>query len=1002
MRNLFTSCFLWLCIVWAGTTYAQDTKVSGKVTDAITSVGLPGVTVTVKGTSIATQTDAAGNYSIEVGTADTLIFRSLGFATQEIAVRGRTVIDAIMEDDSTELGEVVVIGYGTAQKRDLTGSIAQVKGAEIVDRPGTNPVANLQGKVSGLQVTNSGRPGQEPDIRIRGTNSINGVKPLYVVDGLLNDNINFLNPADIESIEVLKDPSSLAIFGVRGANGVIAITTKRARAGQLNFEFSSRLGIKDVAHRMKLTDAAQFRELYEEQRFNQGDAPYDYTHWQANTDWQDEIFTNGLLNYNNLSVSGATERNSFRMGVGYSHDEGIIRNERHRQLTLNVSDELKITDNFRTGIVFNGYRAQLPVERGVFGAILAAPIAPVFNEEYGLYHSMPDFQRAQVNNPLVPIEERKNSQIRLNYRAVTNAFAEVDFLQDFNFRVNLSADYGFNQFRTYQGLVRVYNPDMSGENKAELIDNQLTSVEQEQNKYYKYQTDWLLNYKKSFGLHNLTAMGGFTTYMQGFEATTARRTQGEGLEIPNDPDYWYVGIGDVNTQRGGGTAWEYRTLSYLARALYNYDGKYLLNASFRRDGSSAFAKGNPWQNFYAVGGAWVLTRENFMQDQTWVNLLKIRGSWGSLGNQDVGGNRYPMYPQLVAGNSTVFGNRLVPAYGPEYIPDPNLRWEVVKAWEAGFELSAFNNRFDLEAVYYHKNTDGVLVRIPGIFGSLPGLGNLGEIENKGLELSTRWNQRMTDDWRFSIGGNITTVKNNVIALSTDGYNIIDGPSRTIAGYPIGYFWGYIHDGIFQTEAEIAQAPENGLGSGRFRPGDIRFRDVNGDGRIDVNDRTMIGNPTPDFFYGISLNTSYRNFDLNLEFQGVYGNEIMRTWNQSQFATYNFLRDRMGRWNGVGTSNWEPILDEGRANNRQHSTYFIEDGSFFRLRDVTLGYTFPQETIARMNLKSLRLFFNAQNVFTLANNTGFTPEIGGSAVSFGVDNGTYPVPAIYTFGINLNF
>lgn len=1000
MRKLRLILILALCVS-AISLSAQERTVKGQVRDSQTLTPLESVTVFSTG-GASTQTTASGEYTLQVEPKDSLTFTSIGYLSQTLFVGDEERIDVFLTDESQALDEVVVIGYGTAQKRDLTGSITQIKGEEIVDRPGTHPVANLQGKVAGLQVTNSGRPGQEPDIRLRGTNSIASVKPLYVVDGLLNDNINFLNPSDIESIEVLKDPSSLAIFGVRGANGVIAITTKKAKEGHLDFEFNTRLALKNVAKRMQVLDAEDFKTVYDEQRFNQGDASYDYTHWDANTNWQDEIFKTGVVNYNNLTVSGASEKNNFRMGVGYSHDEGVIHHERHKQLTLSLNDELRITDNFKTGITFNGYRAELPVERDVFSAILAAPISPVFNTEYNLFHALPDFQIAQVGNPMVSIEARKNSQIRLNYRGVVNTFAELKFLEDFNFRVNLSADYGFNQFRTYQGLVRIYNPYIEGEDKSQISGNTLTSVNQEQNTYYKYQTDWLLNYKKSIEQHNLTVMLGYTTYMQGFESTTASRTQGEGMEIPNDPDYWYVGVGDAATQRGGGTAWDYRTLSYMARALYNYDNKYLLNASFRRDGSSAFAKGNPWQNFYAIGAAWTVTNEGFMQQQRIFDNLKIKASWGSLGNQDVGGNKYPMYPQLVAGNSTVFGNQLIPAYGPEYIPDPNLHWEVVKSWESGVELSAFGNRLSFEGVYYNKITDDVLVRIPGIFGSLPGLGNLGKIKNNGVELATSWRQPLSDDWTVTVGGNFTTVHNKVIELSTKGYNIISGPSRTEAGYPIGYFYGYVHDGIFQTKADVEHGPENGLGGGAFKPGDIRFKDVTGDGVINVDDRTMIGNPTPDFYYGLSLGARFKNFDMQFEFQGLYGNEIMRTWNQNQFATYNFLQDRLQRWNGVGTSNWEPILDEGRANNRQYSTYFIEDGSFFRLRDITLSYLFSEEALRSMRLKNLRVFLNAQNVFTLSNNTGFTPEIGGSAISFGIDNGTYPVPAIYTLGLSLNF
>jgi len=1000
MRKLFLL-FLFLTAVLSYG-YTQVKTITGTVKDSQSLEGIPGVSI-AKPDGTGVQTDGTGRFTLEARPSEVLTFRFIGYTSQTMTVGDRETLEVLLVSEDQALEEVVVIGYGTASKRDLTGSITQIKGDDIVDRPGTNPVAKLQGKVAGLQVTNSGRPGQEPDIRIRGTNSINSVKPLYVVDGLLNDNINFLNPADIESIEVLKDPSSLAIFGVRGANGVIAITTKRAKTGQLNFEFSSRIGIKDVAHRMKMTNAEQFKELYDEERFNQGNILYDYTYWTGDTDWQDQIFKNGILNYNNLSVSGATERNSFRMGLGYSHDEGIISHERHKQFTFNIADELKLTDNFRTGIVLNGYRAHLPVERGVFGAIQAAPIAPVYNEEYGLYHTMPDFQRAQVNNPLLAIEERKDSSIPLNYRVIANGYAEIDFLSHFNFRVNLSADYGFNTSRSYSAVVAQYNPDIAEDDKTDYVGNRFTSVNQSQNKHYKYQTDWLVNYKNSFGPHNITGTLGFTTYWQGVEEVSSSRTQGEtSLPIPNDPDYWYVGVGNAARQEGNGTASEARTLSYLARVLYNYDGKYLVNASFRRDGSSAFAKGNPWQNFYALGGAWVVTREDFMQDQNILDNLKIRGSWGSLGNQNVGGNRYPMYPLLQAGRSAVFGDELIPAYSPEYIPDPNLHWEIVKSWEAGFELATLQNRLNIEAVYYYKDTDGVMVRVPGMFGSIPGLSNIGNIENKGVEASARWNQRIDNDWSLSFGGNITTVKNMVKKLSTDGYQIANPPSRTIAGYPIGYFYGYVHDGIFQTQAEIDQYNvENGLGSGVFRPGDIRFRDTDGNGVINGNDRAMIGNPTPDFYYGLSVSTSYKNFDLSAEFQGVYGNEIMRTWNR-QSASINFLQDRMARWTGPGTSNWEPILDNGRAANREISSYFIEDGSFFRLRDVTLAYRFPQESLTRLRLKNLRLFVNAQNMFTWSNNTGFTPEIGGSAISFGVDNGTYPVPAVYTFGLNMNF
>ncbi|SKB68283.1 TonB-linked outer membrane protein, SusC/RagA family [Parapedobacter luteus] len=1008
MRNLFTCCLLLLYMLPAWV-YGQQNRISGKVTDALTSGGIPGVTVMVKGTSAATQTDGTGNYSIEAAGTDTLIFRSLGFATQEVAIAGRTSVDVVLEDQGTELEEVVVIGYGTAQKRDLTGSIARVSGADIADRPAANPVASLQGRVSGVQVTNSGRPGQEPDVRIRGTNSINNVRPLYVVDGILNDNIDFLNPADIESMEILKDPSSLAIFGVRGANGVIAITTKQAKAGQLNFNFNSTVGFKSVVDRMAMTDAAGFRMLYDEQLANQGSTPFNYNGWTANTDWQNEIFQTGMLNYNNISVSGASEKNKFYMGLGYTLDQGIIKHEQLDKITVTINDQLSITDNFRVGVNLNAYHADLPppqdiMESAVGSALRAAPIAPVFNEEYGLYHTLPLFQRAQISNPLTNVELRRGNFIRHEYRGVGSVFGEVDFLQHFTFRASFLGDFGFNKDRSYTPLRNYYNPDLTGDDKTDRV-GLLTDVNQGQNNMTKLQTDWLLTYKNTFGEHSLTALVGYTTYSTRFEGLTARRGQGSGDPIPNDPDKWFVGIGSTDTQESNGTAWERRTISYLGRVLYNYQGKYLLNASFRRDGSSAFIESNPWQNFGSVGAAWVISEENFLSEASFIDNLKIKGSWGVLGNQNTGDDyRYPMFPLLVANSSAVFGNNIFPGYEPQYIPDPNLQWETVTAWEAGFEFTGFASRLTMEANYYNKLTRHIMVEVPGILGTKPGLSNQGTIKNHGIELAASWNQQLNDDWSFSVGANLTTLSNEVTFLVNEGYQILRNASRTTVGYPIGYFYGYVHDGIFQNEAEVAAGPTNAMGSGNnvFLPGDIRYKDINGDNRIDASDRTMIGNPTPDFIYGANISVTFRQFDLGVEVMGVQGNEIFRDWNRNQFAQFNFQADRLNRWHGVGTSNWEPILNTSRANNREISSYFIEDGSFVRIRNIQLGYNLAQEVATRLRLKNVRMFVNAQNPFTFAKNTGYTPEIGGSAIQFGVDNGTYPVPAIYTFGINLNF
>lgn len=997
LQTLYLLAFLSIC----EQVKAQDINLSGKIT-ATDGSPLPGASVLVRGTTLGVATDGEGVFWIKAPSqSSVLVISMIGMVTKEITVGTQTTLNVVLEEDSRALTEVVVIGYGTASKRDLTGSIVTIKGKDIADKPSVNPVASLQGKVAGLSIVNSGRPGEAPDVRIRGTNSINGVKPVYIVDGILNDNINFINPADIESIEVLKDPSSLAIFGVRGANGAIAITTKKAKAGQMNVNFNTTIGFKQVEKRISMANADQFKELYNEQLQNQGSAPYDYSNWTANTNWQDQIFQNALLNYNNISISGATEKNRFYMGLGYVKEEGVIKHEKYQKITLNVNDELRISKAVKFGFNMNLYKADLPVNKGVGAAVLSAPIAPIMDAASGLYHTLPDFQRAQIYNPMVDVELQKGTAIAREYRGVGSIYGEVNFLKNFTFKASLYADYGFNTSRSYQPLITVYNPDITGTDKRDYLVRQ-TSVNQKQNVYPKIQQDYLLTYVKNFNGHDLSVLGGVTTYTNGMEETSSSVQQGTSFPIPNDRRFWYTdNVGDASTKRGAGSAWESATLSYLGRLLYNYNGKYLINASYRRDGSSAFTGKGKWQDFGAVGLGWVVSEESFFKKQNVIDYLKIKGSWGILGSQNIDDKyRYPAYPTLTSANSGVFGENVVAALQNEYLYDPNLHWEKVYAYEAGLEFFTFKNRLQVEFNYYNKLTKDMLALVPGAAGTVPGLRNTGEISNKGIELTASWNQDVSKDFTYTISGNFTTINNKVKKLATSGFDIIDGASRTTEGYPIGYFWGYIADGIYQNEAEFIKSPASSIGE--VFPGDIKYKDVNGDGFITEADRTLIGNPTPDFNYGFSFSANYKGFDVGIDATGVYGNEIFRQWNRNNFAQFNYQTSRMDRWHGEGTSNWEPVLNTGRSNNYLISSYWIEDGSFFRIRNVQLGYNFKQNVLNRIHLKSLRIYVNAQNLKTFTNSTGFTPEIGGKAIAFGVDNGTYPVPAIYAFGLNLNF
>ena len=596
-KNLLITCVM---LLFAITSMAQNKiTISGVVTDK-TGETVIGASVRVKGQeSKGSITDINGKYQIvDVASNASLIFSYIGMREQEIAVNGRSTINVKMEEDSQLIDEVVVVGYGSAKKRDLTGSIVTVKADEIASKPSTNPLASIQGKVAGVQVVNTGRAGQDPEIRVRGTNSINGFKPLYVVDGLFTDNINYLNTADIESMEILKDPSSLAIFGVRGANGVIIITTKRAKIGKTMVNINSSVGWKVIYDRVGVTNAEEFKMLYNEQLISQGSDPYDYTQWTGNTDWQDEIFQTGFLTNNNVSITGATDKSKFYLGLGYVMEEGSIKTEKLNKFTVNLNSEYSVTDFLRFGFQLNGVRAKYPDAKGVDGALKAAPIAPTHDLESGLIHTLPDFQRAQVWNPLIETELRGAHNKSENYRVAGNVFGEIDILKNLTFKATFSMDYASSQGRSYSPLIYVYNPDVEG-GEERLTERE--SVNQSKSTSLAAQSDYVLTYLGQFGNHGLTLTAGLTTNYNESSSLSGGRSQlaGYGILVGDDPDRWWLStIDDVSTATNGGSQSDRFTMSYLFRALYNYKNRYLLNASFRRDGSSVFYKtGNTWDNF---------------------------------------------------------------------------------------------------------------------------------------------------------------------------------------------------------------------------------------------------------------------------------------------------------------------------------------------------------------------------------------------------------------------
>jgi TonB-linked SusC/RagA family outer membrane protein len=1022
-----------------------ETKVTGKITAATGEV-LQGVSVRVKGSTLGAQTDASGNFSLTVPDNAILVISYIGYVDQEIAVRGRTNISVSLVASTVKLDEVVVIGYGTANRRDLTGSIVKIEGKEVADKPNTNPVASLQGKVAGLSVVTSGTPGVAPDIRIRGTVSIGQVHPLYIVDGILQDNIDYINTNDIESIEVLKDPSSLAIFGVRGATGAIVITTKKAKAGALTINFNTTFGIKKLVDKIKLANASQFNTLFAEENANNNVATPDYTALTSNTDWIDAVTRTGKYSATNLSVSSSTEKNKFNMGLGYTYDEGLIVNEKLDKMLLSFSDELKVSKYIKIGMNLDLQHQNDPYTyNGNNNSILnqARQVMPqvsagtktfrVPNPYTGDSMNMPIYsglatalQNSGVVNPLLQLQNTWNRDPHTEDRLVGSVYAEINFLKNFTFRSSYFIDESNTDERSYAPLYYAYNPI----GNTPYLYNTTTSVTQTNNTYKKFQQDQLLTFKKSLGDHNLTVLAGFTTYYSGYfgrTGTAKQRTTPGALPIPDDQRFWYVTTGyedNANTLATSGQTVS-TTVSELARAMYNYKSKYFLNASVRNDASSRLLPVNQNQVFWAVGGAWDVSREDFMKNVTVLNYLKIKGSVGVLGNQsaiDNNGNNiaYPAYPLVTTGTSTNFGTNVYAAPQLSYEANPNLKWETVASQEVGFEANAFKNRLHFEANYFNRTTKNLIVFINRPSPLRPELENSGSIRNWGEEFTASWTQNVSKDFSINFGGNITFLQNKILSLSNDfpllpayqggnpyisvtSQNNGSAESRSAVGHPIGAFYGYKVDGLYQSNLDILKSPSaSSLGS--YRPGDFKFHDTNGDGVITADDRTFIGNPTPKFTYGGYVNLNYKNFGMSVDVGGVYGNQIFRTWGslESPFQRVNYPLFKLDRWHGAGTSNWEPIISAADRFNYNGSTYNLEDGSYIRIRNIQLSYTFVQSMLAKARIKNARVFVNIQNLKTWKHNEGYSPEHGGSATSFGYDNADNAIPMVLTGGLNVTF
>lgn len=1012
-RFLFLSALMMLFIT-ASEVKAQQKSISGCVYEH-GNIPLPFATVIVKGESVGAQTDEQGNYVISgVKNGDILEFSYIGMkmVTHKVAASDfEGSLDVVLTPDNNFLEQVVVTGYGTSRKRDLTGSITSVSGEQIKTTPSGNVISGLQGKVPGLMVTNSGAAGAAPSIKIRGIGTLNASSnPLYIVDGMFLDDIAHVAPGDIESIEVLKDPSSLAAFGVQGANGVIIITTKRPSESRVLVSLDSYVGGQSVfsRDRVSLANADEFAMLYNEMLHNQNPKTPSWVPelLGEGTDWQSLLIRkSALLSSNNLKVAHSTDKSSTMLSIAYFHQDGVLKYNVYDRFNIRLSQEYKVSNNFRIGADVNLAKiGEVAPSADIQGAVLAIPNYQPYAPEKdhnienpgSYYHPSPDIQ-TNVPNPVAVMELYKDTGKSNTYRIMGDAFAEIRFLKDFTLKATGYADYTLGDSWSYTPKY-----DVNNENSFSSHKTSKTSFGRESYVTKTYQADILLNYKKTLTDHRIDATVGFTARKsanEGFQASVDSLVNGMNV-VPEDLRTLSMGAG-INQHT---TDWfsEYAFISYLARGSYAYKDRYLLTATLRADGSSKFAPSHRWGIFPSVGLGWVFSDEPFFNvSKDIVNFAKLRVSWGMLGNDKIG--NYLYYPTIdPKGKQVVMNGEVVYIPTMKYEIDKNIHWEVMSGLDVGISAQMFRQRLNLEFVWYNKVTDDLLAYVSpsSSLGAGYAITNAGSIQNRGIEFSLDWNDHI-GDFRYGVNVNGATLKNKVLSLGNNNADIISGDyHRTSVGEPIGSFYGYVQDGIFQNQQEIDSYHAM---SWDVKPGDIRFKDVDDDRQITDKDRTFIGNPLPDFTYGFGLTFGWKGFDVVTEFNGVSGCEILDLKKTVAWTNVNYYEKHLARWHGEGTSTTEPIIDKSRGHNYLSSTNLLEDGSYLRLRSLQVGYTLPASFIRKMDISSVRFYINAQNLLTWRRNSGYTPEVGGGILDGGVDDGsTYPIPSVYTAGVSITF
>lgn len=986
----------------------------GRVSGSDEPNGLPGAAIQVANTTRGTNSQIDGTFSINLEPEDSVLIVSyVGYVTQRVNIVGKASVEVVLALDVKTSEEVVVVGYGTQRKSDVTGSVSSVRGADLVKVPNSNPIQALQGKAPGIQITsNTGQPGDGATVRIRGigtlTNSASG--PLYVVDGVFMDDINNINAQDIESIELLKDASAAAIFGIRGANGVILVTTKRGKSGKTRFNFTAEYSQQSLTKHINMLDGHEYARAYVALGLRD---PINNINLVPRTDWQAATFrdakvsplkpwefftqnTTPIQNYQ-FSASGGGEKSTYYFGVGYFNQAGILPNSSYERITLRLNNDYKMTDWLKIGsnLTIAPSRQRLVNGAAVQRAVWADPsVTPYLSQPRG----DTIFSPVNTGNPLAEVQYGSNTYNKV-LAGTGNLYTEINLPYGFRYRWNFGLNMNFN--RSVGFVPQYYVGPTQNSPYASLSSG----------RDWKSQIlmDNLLYWTRDFGKHSFDA----------FIATSVYNTYTENLSgfainlVSPDPNDWYLTAGDRLAGSTSEKAQTIRQLSYFGRVNYAYDGKYLLTVTSRTDGSSLFAPGRQYATFPSAAVGWLVSREAFMQDVKEINNLKVRASVGRLGNQAVDADfQNARFYLTDPSTPAVFGSGNVMTQGVSVgvTPNPNLKWETTTQTDVGLEIGLLNNRLSLEADYYYRRSNDILVPLttPGYFGNggRQVLFNAATVENKGFEFTVNWRDQI-GNFGYRLGALGTTVNNKVLSIGesvpADG-NIYKGAgaqgniTRTRAGDPIGSFYGYKVIGLYQNDQEALTLPSTGA----VAAGDLRYADLNGDGKINGDDRTYIGSPIPKFIFGFNAGVNYKSFDLSLEFQGQTGNYVYNDKATQRFGASNFEAYVRDAWTPTNTNTNVPRLTAG-GNNYFISDFWVQKGDYLRLRTATLTYTLPKSAASRVKAEQVNVYLRATNMLTWTAYTGFSPEIAGSDIfSNSIDRGVYPVSRVISLGANVTF